>query len=60
LLRRKGTGWRMSAIDCEGADLMLKGRIARLDFAAPVSDPSEIRTELARLATLARESVKKP
>jgi len=59
LLKRKGTGWRMSAIDCEGADLILNGRIARLDFADPVSDPGGIRDELVRLAALARDSVKK-
>ena len=60
LLGRKGTGWQMSAIDGEGADLMLNGRIARLDFAEPVSDPDEVRAELVRLAAQARESAKKP
>jgi len=60
LLKRKGTGWRMSAIDCEGADLMLNNRIARLAFAEPVSDSGEVRAELVRLAALARDSVKKP
>ncbi len=58
LLGRKGTGWCLSAIDCEGADLMLNGRIARLDFTRPVADPGEVRAELVRLAALARESSK--
>ena len=56
LLGRKGSGWVLSAIDCDGADLMLNGRIARLNFAGPVADPGEVRAELVRLAGLARGS----
>jgi putative heme iron utilization protein len=60
LLHRKGTGWRMSAIDCDGADLMLNERIARLKFNTPVSSTTEVRAELVRLSSLASESVLNP
>jgi len=56
LLGRKGTGWQISAIDTDGADLMLKGRISRLAFAEAVCDPAQVRAELIRLAALARDS----
>ncbi len=56
LLGRKGSGWQMIAIDCEGADLMLEGRIARLKFDMTVSDSTTVRAELVRLAAAARKS----
>jgi heme iron utilization protein len=60
LLGRKGTGWQMSAIDCDGVDLILDGRLTRLKFGEPVTDSARIRDELVRLAAVARDSVKKP
>src|SRR6266853_4783248 len=43
LLGRAGTGWRMTGIDPEGADLRRDGEIARLDFAALVLTPEAAR-----------------
>lgn len=56
LLRETGTGWRMTGIDADGADLRLEGRVARLDFAQSVDDAEAARAELVRLARAARES----
>jgi len=50
LLGRAGSGWRMTGIDPDGADLRLGGRFARLEFAKPVADRGEARQELVRLA----------
>jgi len=49
LLGRSGSGWRMTGIDPDGADLRLGGRFARLEFAAPVADRRAAREELLRL-----------
>ena len=51
LLDRRGLGWHMIGIDSEGADLMLGGRTARLEFEQPVNSPEDIRKELVRLAS---------
>jgi len=50
LLDRSGTGWKITGLDPDGADLRLGGRFARLDFAAPVADRRTAREELVRLA----------
>jgi len=50
LLGRRGKAWKMIGVDPEGADLRLRGSLARLDFAEPVKDAEECRRELARLA----------
>ena len=52
LLGRRGTGWRMTGVDPDGADLRLGGRTARLEFAQPVTSRKAIREELVRLAQL--------
>lgn len=54
LLGLAGTGWEMTGLDPEGADLRRGQWVARLDFQAPVSDPLEARAELVRLAREAR------
>jgi putative heme iron utilization protein len=58
LLRRAGTGWRMTGIDPEGVDLYRPagdgGETARLDFAAPVLDPAAARQALIALTWEAR------
>jgi putative heme iron utilization protein len=54
LLGRAGTGWRMTGIDADGADLRLGGAVARLAFAAPVTDAETARKELVRLVRVAR------
>jgi putative heme iron utilization protein len=56
LLGRSGTGWRMTGIDPEGADLRLAGNVARLAFAHPVHDPESARAELVRLVKHARQA----
>jgi putative heme iron utilization protein len=60
LLGRQGTGWRMTGIDPEGLDLRCPtgagGETARLDFAAPVLNPTAARRELIALAQAAREA----
>jgi putative heme iron utilization protein len=56
LLGEAGTGWRMTGIDAEGADLRREGRVARLDFAGPVADAEAARAELVRLVRQARET----
>ena len=55
LLEREGEGWVMTGVDAEGADLRRGGAVARLDFAAPVQDAQEVRTELVRLVAEARQ-----
>lgn len=56
LLGEAGTGWRMTGIDAEGADLRREGRVARLGFASAVADAEAARAELVRLARQAREA----
>ena len=54
LLGRGGTGWRLTGIDPEGADLRRGGEIARLAFARRVADAEGARAELVRLVKRAR------
>jgi len=50
LLGRSGSGWFMTGIDPDGADLRRGGRVARLAFDAPVTSRAQVREELVRLA----------
>ena len=54
LLGLAGTGWRLTGVDPEGADLRQGAGTARLTFGQPVLDPEGARAELVRLARLAR------
>ncbi len=54
LLGRRGKAWKMIGVDPHGVDLGLRGRLARLDFAAPVHDAPSCRAELVRLMQEAR------
>jgi putative heme iron utilization protein len=54
LLGLAGTGWRMTGMDIEGADLRCGGRVARLPFDSPVRDPQAARAAFVRLAKEAR------
>ena len=54
VLGRAGSGWRITGIDPEGADLRCAGETARLDFAAPALTPEAARAGLAGLAEEAR------
>jgi putative heme iron utilization protein len=56
LLGRAGTGWRLSGVDPEGADLRVKGETARLWFEAPVMDAEACRAELVRQVKRARST----
>jgi heme oxygenase (biliverdin-IX-beta and delta-forming) len=52
-----GTGWQLTGIDPEGADFRRGGTVARLDFAAAVTDPASARQAFAALAQLAQKRV---
>jgi len=54
LLGRSGTGWQITGVDAEGADLRRGGETARLDFAAPVRNAVALRQVFAALAQSAR------
>lgn len=45
-----GQAARVSGIDPAGVDLSVRGRAARLDFAAPADDPSQLAERLGSLA----------
>ena len=57
LLGLAGTGWVMTGIDPEGADLRRGQAVTRLDFPTPVGDAEGARAELVRLAREARAKV---
>lgn len=54
LLGLTGTGWQMTGVDPEGADLRLAGQVARLDFPEPVTDLTDVRQIFVALAQSAR------
>jgi len=54
LLKLDGAGWQLTGTDPEGADLRLGGRVARLDFPAPVHDLDAVRKVFAALAQSAK------
>ena len=47
--------WRMTGIDTDGIDLRAGGRVARVAFDAPVTDPVGARNGLIALVARARE-----
>jgi hypothetical protein len=54
LLGRSGEGWRLTAVDPDGADLRLDAAAARLEFTMPAADAEAVRREFIRLAREAR------
>jgi hypothetical protein len=54
LLHHSGTGWRLTGVDREGADLRRGGVVARLDFPAPVSDLDAVRQSFVAFAQSAK------
>ena len=56
LLRRRGEGWTMVAVDPEGCDLGRGSTLARLDFPRSASDPEGLREILVTLASRARDT----
>jgi len=54
LLKRRGSGWRMTGIDPDGADLERNGRFARLCFPESIIDAGQARDVLVALAAAAR------
>jgi putative heme iron utilization protein len=52
-----GEGWRVVAVDVDGCDLALSETVVRVEFAAPVQSPGDVRAELVRLARAARETL---
>lgn len=58
LLGRAGAGWRLVALDPDGADLRREDETARLDFAEPVRDADGVRQEFLRLAAAAARAAR--
>ena len=54
LLHREGSGWRLTGVDREGADLRCGGVVARLDFPAPANDLDAVRQNFVALAQSAK------
>jgi len=54
LLHRPGSGWRLTNVDREGADLRRGGVVARLDFPAPVNGLDAVRQSFVALAQSAK------
>jgi putative heme iron utilization protein len=52
--------WRMTTADTDGFDIEMNGSTTRIDFSSPVADGGGVRTELVRLARLARQTINKP
>jgi putative heme iron utilization protein len=50
----EGSGWRMTGIDPEGIDLRLGGRVARVEFDAPIAEAGQARAALVALTKRAR------
>ncbi len=48
--------WRMTGVDCEGADLRKDDDVARLPFDRAVKDSTDVRKELIRLVNKARDA----
>jgi putative heme iron utilization protein len=54
LLGLAGTGWRVTGVDREGADLRRGGAVARLDFPAPAGSLDAVRQSFVALAQSAK------
>jgi putative heme iron utilization protein len=50
IAKRPGA-WRMAVVDTDGCDLADGDRVLRVSWSAPMSNPDEVRAELARLAS---------
>ena len=48
--------WRMTGVDCEGADLRKDDSVARLPFEGEITDSTDVRKELIRLVNKARDA----
>lgn len=49
-----GNGWRIATLDPQGLDLISGDSLIRLDFAAPLSTPDQLRPVLVAMAKQAR------
>ena len=54
LLKLAPGKWQLSGCDAEGCDLILEGRVARLEFSRPVHDLAALRAKFVDLAIVAR------
>lgn len=54
LLGLVGSGWRLTGVDREGADLRRGGVVARLDFPSPVTNLDTVRDNFVALAQSAK------
>ena len=53
--KSRKAGWRVCGVDCAGLDLLNGDELLRIDFDAPLSQASELRSKLADLSRFARE-----
>lgn len=60
LLGRRGSGWRMTAVDPDGCDLTREDHVHRLHFDQPVDGPEAARQTLIALAERARAAGSRP
>lgn len=58
LLRRRGAGWRIVAVDVDGCDLARGNQVIRLAFTAAVADADGVREALVLAARQARAKLK--
>lgn len=56
--RGRGKGWRMAAIDPDGAELVRKEQAVRLEFPESAAQPGDLRRLLVNLASEARQTPK--
>lgn len=54
LLGREGSGWRLTGVDAEGADLRRGAAVARVTFPAPATGLDAVRQNFVALAQSAR------
>jgi putative heme iron utilization protein len=54
LLGLSGSGWQLTGVDRDGADLRRAGAVARLDFPSPVADLDAVRHSFVALAQSAK------
>ncbi len=59
LLGLGGTGWQLTGVDREGADLRQGGTVARLDFPSPANSLDAVRQSFVALAQSARDAATK-
>lgn len=57
LLKRRGSGWRLTGVDPDGIDLASKDATGRIDFERVAGSSGDLRSALVTLAATARQSL---